>query len=358
MAFASAYKQCTIRVSILALSLGMLVTPSFARSKQDIVIFKNGDSWTCEIQRLDRGYLYVKLDYVDGSVSIDWSKIARVESPQLFVVRTSNGDLLVGPIMTAQDSQSEGTRALTVGQGAAARTLPDSRVVSIEQTERGFLHGLRGDISGGVTYAKSDRQMQVTINSSAKYYRESWSAQAAYDASFSGSQSSPGSLREDGGLMVTRALACRRCFGAAVMGFQRNDEQQLDSRSAVGAGFGYLVRDTDRWRIYCLVGPVWTREKYHTSEDSRTTTSNGEAIARAGLQYFRFKTTNLQVASTSYPSITDPGRVRLDGNATVKFQIVKNLYWNFSVYINYDSKPPHATPRSDQGATSSIGWSF
>ena len=31
------------------------------------------------------------LDYVDGTISVDWSKVARLESSQLFIVKEENG---------------------------------------------------------------------------------------------------------------------------------------------------------------------------------------------------------------------------------------------------------------------------
>ena len=37
---------------------------------------------------------------------------------------------------------------------------------------------------------------------------------------------------------------------------------------------------------------------------------------------------------------------------------IKNLYLNFSTYVNYDSMPPRPTSKSDYGASTSLGWSF
>jgi hypothetical protein len=48
---------------------------------------------TCEIKGLDAGVLYVSFDYIDGTTSVDWSKVARLESQQLFIVKTENGSL-------------------------------------------------------------------------------------------------------------------------------------------------------------------------------------------------------------------------------------------------------------------------
>ena len=57
-----------------------------ARPKKDVIRFRNGDRWTCEIKKLDHGFLSVGLDYVDGTVQVDWREVARIESPQQFVV--------------------------------------------------------------------------------------------------------------------------------------------------------------------------------------------------------------------------------------------------------------------------------
>jgi hypothetical protein len=86
-------------ISLLFLTL--LTVPLEARPKKDVIRFKNGDHWTCEIKKLDHGYLYVGLDYVDGDVSIDWREVASLESPQQFVVIDLNGTILVGPFATS-----------------------------------------------------------------------------------------------------------------------------------------------------------------------------------------------------------------------------------------------------------------
>jgi hypothetical protein len=56
--------------------------------------------------------------------------------------------------------------------------------------------------------------------------------------------------------------------------------------------------------------------------------------------------------------MTDPGRIRLDGKASVKYEIIKSLYLNISLYANYDSRPPRSTTQADYGASSGLGYSF
>ena len=62
-----------------------------ARTKTDVLVMTNGDRFTCEIKKLERGVLYASFEYVDGTVSIQWSKVARVETNQLFLTHTQDG---------------------------------------------------------------------------------------------------------------------------------------------------------------------------------------------------------------------------------------------------------------------------
>jgi hypothetical protein len=78
----------------------------------------------------------------------------------------------------------------------------------------------------------------------------------------------------------------------------------------------------------------------------------------AELNFFRFKQTNILATAQLYPSITDAGRLRLDVNASSRLRIARDLYWNVSYYLNYDSRPPDNVPQSDDGLSSGLGWTF
>ena len=57
---------------------------------------KNGDRFTCEIKGLSAGVLSVKLTYVDGTIGVQWSQVAHLESNRLFLVQTESGEGLHG----------------------------------------------------------------------------------------------------------------------------------------------------------------------------------------------------------------------------------------------------------------------
>jgi len=65
-------KRFRIALSFLMI---LLCFPAQAKRK-DLVIMKNGDRLTGEVKKLEHGVLYVDLDYVSGSIGLDWLKVA------------------------------------------------------------------------------------------------------------------------------------------------------------------------------------------------------------------------------------------------------------------------------------------
>ena len=57
---------------------------------------RNGDRLTCEIKTLNAGSLDVKLDYVDGTISVEWSEVERLDSKRLFLVTLDDGTVFSG----------------------------------------------------------------------------------------------------------------------------------------------------------------------------------------------------------------------------------------------------------------------
>ena len=89
----------------LLCALLMLSSPLLAREKTDVPVMRNGDRLTCEIKRLDSDVLYIRLDYVLGTISVNWSKVDHVESKQLFLVKTQDGSVYSGALSTVSSYQ-------------------------------------------------------------------------------------------------------------------------------------------------------------------------------------------------------------------------------------------------------------
>ncbi len=137
------YGRCLSRY--LALIVSFFLTLSAvcsAREKKDVIQFTNGDRITCEIVKLEKGYLYVKLDYADGTVAMDWSKIASVESQQKFVVADSVGERYTGSLQTAIARDSPEQVQVKVSEDSTTQALDSRKVVEIHPIETTFRQNL------------------------------------------------------------------------------------------------------------------------------------------------------------------------------------------------------------------------
>jgi len=328
-----------------------------ARAKKDVIQFKNGDRLTCEIVKLEKGYLYIKLDYADGTVAIDWSKVLRIESPQSFVVADNYEKRYTGRLETlAEGTSPEGLKVKVTGP-STSEIVSGTDVVGIGQTDTSFWENLHGGIDAGFNYAKQENRAQYNFDANAVYARAKWQAAADYTSSFSGG-GDLSNLRNDLRLSGARQLRSPRNFYIGLVEFTHNGEQQLDLRSTLGGAVGHYFRQTNHSLIGAYSGVVWNREHYSAQATLGQGGDSAEAILGTQLNFFRFKTTNFLIDARVFPSLTDLGRTRFDLNTSLKLRIAKDLYWKLSYYLNVDSRPPQNLPKTDYGSTGSLGWSF
>ena len=331
-----------------------------ARPKKDVLQFTNGDRITCEIIKLEKGYLYVKLEYAEGTVAMDWSKIVKVESPQGFVVADKDGKRYTGTLQgAAEGTTPAGAEELKVQVTgpSSSQLVSSNEIVEIERTDTSFWQNLHGGLDAGLNYSKQQNRTQYNFDTNTLFQRTKWSMAAEYQSSFSGG-GNVSNLRNDLQLNGARQLRSPRNFYMGLAEFLQSNEQQLDLRTTFGGAVGHVFSHTNNTLMTGYAGADWNREQYSSEATTGRTGDSAEAIIGTQLNFFRFKTTDILADARLYPSLTDLGRVRFDLNTSLKLRIAKDLYWRFGYFLNYDSRPPQNLPKSDFGSTSSIGWTF
>src|SRR6516165_9495018 len=93
---------CSRILSILFLVAACPVYPAFSRPATDVLVMNNGDRLTCEVKTLEAGVLQVKLDYVNDTISIDWRRVARMESQALFLLELQDGTFYSGKVISPE----------------------------------------------------------------------------------------------------------------------------------------------------------------------------------------------------------------------------------------------------------------
>jgi hypothetical protein len=324
---------------------------------------KNGDRMTCQIKGLASGVLYVSLDYIDGTTSVEWAKVARLESSQLFIVKTEDGSVYTGRLNTAETTAGRPVQIQIVeipeGEAPGKEEVFDSpQIVSIVETSDKFWRRFNGELSFGVIYSKGNDSTQYTLGSQTVYLRERWSAEANLNSNLSSSSGTNPSTRNSLDLGAQRLLPWNKYFYAGLGSFLQSSAQGITLQTTVGGGLGRYLKDTNRSKISLLGGLSWQSTEYHPALVPVNRQNLVAAVIAANINAFRFDKTNLSLSATLFPALSEPGRVRFNTNGTYYIKLISNLSWNVSFYGSWDNRPPPGLSGSDYGTSSGLSWTF
>ncbi len=331
--------------------------PLLAREKTDLVTMKNGDRWTCEIKALDAGVLYVGLDYVDGTVSVNWSQVARIESNQPFIVRTADGSVYTGVLKT-DENPAKTPVTLKIVENSATFDLQRAQIVELDQTSLNFWRRFSGDLGWGMTFSKGNSATQYNFTSDLAYLRERWSAGVAYTSNLAANEGSTTSTRNEVNLQGQHLLPWNNYFYSGLADFLQSSTQGIDLQVAVGGGVGRYLKRSNRTVWEVTVGAAWQGTSYKPTVVTASNQQLAAAVLGTRLQVFKFKKTNLDVNAELLPIVSDAGRVKFNTHANYYLKVFSNFNWNISFYGNWDSQPPPTFSGADYGTTSGISWSF
>jgi len=321
----------------------------------DVVVLKNGDRLTGEIKGLQRGELRVKADYMAEAVRLDWARIERLESKSTFIISLVDGKLFTN-VMRLLPSNSVEIANFVIGSSGKAFRVPQSDVIRIVPAAPGFWRRLEGSIDFGFSFTSGNDQYQTQLTATTTYRTGSHSFTTSIDSAFSGQPEGDSTTRKQFTFDYRKQLT-RRWFAGGIFDLLQSDQQSLKLRTSLGGLVGRTLHQSEDLRLSIFGGIVGTRENYSTAIGEPRKT-NADALAGVDFTTFHFKTTDIRSRFSLFPSLTTPGRMRLQATSDLHIKIVKDLYWGFHVYENFDSKPPVRADKNDLGISTSLGWKF
>ena len=333
----------------------LLLSAATTCAKSDVVVLKNGDRLTGEIKGLQRGELKVKADYMAEAVRLDWARVERIESKSTFMISLVNGKLFTS-VMRLLPANSTETANFVIGASDDAFRVQQLDVIRIIPADPRFWKRLEGAIDFGFGYTSGNEQYQTQLTATATYRTGDHSFTTSVDTAFSGQPEGDSDTRKQFTFDYRKQLT-PRFFAGGVFDLLQSDQQSLKLRSSVGGLVGVNLLQNEGSRLSIYGGVVGTRENYSTLIGQPRTT-NADALAGVDFTTFRFKTTDIRTRFNLYPSLTTPGRVRLQATSDLHIKVVKDLYWGFHVYENFDSRPPVRADKNDLGISTSLGWKF
>ena len=352
-----AQQHLCMQIIILSSTLATSI-PLFAREKTDILVMNNGDRLTGEIKGLNTGTLFVNLDYISGTSSVDWAKVDHLESKQLFLVKTEDGSVYSGALRTVESS---GKRPIHIEISAPPNevtVLDRSKIIQVTETSASFWQRFNGQINSGISYSKGNQATQYNFASLLEYPRERWVAAANYNSTLASSTGATVSTRNTLDLYAGRLLRWDNWFYAGVNDFLQSSTQEIDLQTNLGGGVGRYLKNTNRANIWLLGGLAWQNTQYSHSLGEQGTQNVAAALIAGQAKFFVFNKTSLTMNGSVFPALSEPGRVYVNTSVTYYVKLFGGLNWNVSFYGNWDNQPPQSFSGSDYGASSGLGWSF
>lgn len=286
-----------------------------------------------------------------GSIAIEWKEIASVESNYNYELRLNSGDRFFG---TLQPGTRPGSIAFSDVFGE--RNFDGLEVVELRPVEEDFADRLDLYLSANYAFTKASGVTQTEFHADVSYEDESTlnSLTSRITVSDTNEETTASSrVNASRKAWTDRANLYRLGF----VGFESNDELSLDARYTLGFGMGRYLIDTNNKNLSGSVSVQALEERSAQGDQQQS----AEAVFTLGYGLWRFDSPelDLRLDTSLYPSLTEGGRVRADGNARLRWEIVNDLFWDFSAWGSYDnSTVEKAGGEFDWGVTTGVGWKY
>ena len=334
----------------LAVLSGLLWPAAALAQKTDVVTLANGDRITGEIKRLERGRLEFSTDDA-GTLYLEWDKlVSLVATTRVFDIVTTDDHRHLGSLGPGAP------QTLTVVHTGGSTTLSMEQVTWISPIGTGFWDKLDGSVDVGFNYTRSSGIAQLNLNSATSYRRPGFEART--NLSFTGTATEDGDKRDDRGAIDLAYLRYRESWVVSGSSrFETNESLGIELRSQVGGGVGPRLVNSNRGQLFVGGGMA---VNWENAVDVETTT-NVEAVFYFEGSYYTYDRpkTTLDVKFQYYPSLSDFGRQRMQLDASVKRELLKDFFLSVNLFDSFDSKPPNtAFDTNDFGIVLSIGWTY
>jgi hypothetical protein len=338
---------------VLAVLICLMAWPNraFAGPKLDVVLLRNGDRVTCEINELQRGILSVSTDPLD-KVSVHWGEVRALTSPREFEVSLETGERLYGSLVA---STSPDTVVVTPAVGTP-EVVPLMAIVGLVPIGRSLWSRMDGNVDVGFSFAQANLETHWTFNGGAKYRGRTWELSSTIASQLTAREDADQTSRNTLSLFGNR-LFDNQWFASIIGQVQENEELDLDLRTVGGGGVGRYLRRSQHVTLGTYGGLVYTRERFV----GEPTDNSAEVAVGGQLDVFTTRSNDFSLTNSvvSYFAVTGRARSRVELQTAWRHEFLSDFYWSLNALESFDSSPPVETAKKNDFSVSlAIGWKF
>jgi hypothetical protein len=146
--------------------------------------------------------------------------------------------------------------------------------------------------------------------------------------------------------------------GTASASVERNDELGLARRFLGVLETGVTPIKGNR-NTLLLSGGIAVNSELAADESEVSTSMEWSLTASYSLFDYDTPETTIDLKIDAYPGITEKGRYRIDFDARLRREIIKDFFFDLTYYLNFDSDAVSGEgEKKDYGIATSIGYSY
>lgn len=321
-----------------------------ASAQNDSIFIKQGEMLVGTIKSLSGTALYFSTPFTNDPISLKWSEITAIKTTKLFKVMDTKGNLAIGRIIL--DSSNSTQFFIQTADTTLSFNKGDIGLIT-KYDPKNLKDKLDIHLDIGFVTAKANNARQLSLGTRVGYEAKKWVFLFDY-STFASIVDTIETARGSLGLSAGYILP-KNWFINARTNFFSSTEQQLNYRFTNSIGVGKYIYRRATHELRTLAGGSYNQEKFTISPEEFT---SAELFGSIHHLYTATKGLNLLTDLVVSPSLTDDGRVRTYFTTEAKVTVVRHFTFSISYTLNYDSKPPVESSKSDYIFNFKLGWSF
>ncbi len=343
--------RTTSVASCVALACLLLTTAldAAARPKTDMVELVNGDRISGEIKSMENGVLKYGTDSM-GTVSIEWDGVNTLDSNHFFRFRTITHVRLFGAL-----GESETPGHVLIVHAAGVEDVHVNDIVAIRAIESSLRDRLDSVANFGYSDIKAS-EARTTELGLLVTYEDAYSVNELDARTIVAESETETNTSNRINLSRRKLWQNPLYFNYYRVGWERNDQLAIDSRTAATYGIGRRFFDSNRTKLSLTTGLQVVAEEDSLGED----TESLEGLIAADFRTWSFSNPDLELITglRLYPGITETGRLRGDGEITLSWEITGDIDLTLSATGSYDNESNEEGDDYDYAITTGVSWDF
>lgn len=321
-----------------------------ATAQTDTLFYESGEHTVGEIKKMQRGIITIETSYSDSDFTVDFDLVTEIASQQSYLITLANGAIFNGTI-NSKDANGK----VEIVTAELSFIVDRIELVDFKPIDDTFWDKFGASIDVSFSQTKANNLTQFSTRAYSSYVTKRWKLDAGLNAVFSSQDSVADTKRTDANIGFALFLPKGWTVGLSNE-FLKNDEQQLQLRSTLKLGLGYYLIRNNSLYFSVIGGAALNSETY--IENINPKRESGEAFV--GMEYNMFNTGDFSMLTnlTTYPSLTEDGRIRVDYKLDLKYDLPLDFYIKVGTTINYDNQPVLGAAELDYVIQTGLGWEW